>query len=153
VQHCELRPNTSSNFIPSSAEWNTQVVNLPNASNKPSVRVKFEFTNVNGNNIYIDDINVSGVTAVNELTAQQFGFEAYPNPAQGKMNVKMDLEKSAPVQLEVLDMQGRLLQRMDLGNRSGQFVYELDGAAYHGVYLLRITVDGQRFTQRISFIH
>ncbi|MBK9318520.1 MAG: T9SS type A sorting domain-containing protein [Bacteroidetes bacterium] len=120
---------------------------------RPSVRVKFEFTNVNGNNIYIDDINVSGVTAVNELTAQQFGFEAYPNPAQGKMNVKMDLEKSAPVQLEVLDMQGRLLQRMDLGNRSEQFVYELDGAAYHGIYLLRITVDGQRFTQRISFIH
>ncbi len=145
-------PNTSSNFIPSSTEWNTQVVNLPNASNRPSVRVKFEFTNVNGNNLYLDDINVSGVTGSNELVAQQFGFEAYPNPAQGKMNVKMDLEKSAPVQLEVLDMQGRLLQRVDLGNKAGQMVYELDGAAYHGVYLLRMTVDGQKFTQRISFI-
>lgn len=147
-------PNTSGNFIPSASQWATQVVNFSPASisGKPSVRVKFEFTNVNANNIYIDDINVSGVTGSNEIAALQYGFEAFPNPSRNNMNVKLNLEQPATVRLEVLDLSGRMMQDVSLGNKSGELNYELDGTRLDGLYLLRITVDGQQFTRRISFM-
>ncbi len=145
-------PNTNGNFVPSSTQWNTQVVNLPNASNKPSVRVKFEFTNVNGNNIYLDDINVSSATGINEVLARQYEFEAYPNPAHARMKVTLHVEKPSSVQLEILDVNGRLQKYLDLGTRAGDVQQELEGSGMEGVYLLRITVNDQQFTRRIAFI-
>ena len=52
----------TSAFFPSPTEWRTETVNLstPLISTQPTVRLRFEFVHDNGNNIYIDDINING---------------------------------------------------------------------------------------------
>lgn len=148
-------PNTNGNFVPNAGQWTTQTVNFSagSISGKPSLRVKFEFVNVDANNFYLDDINMNGVTGVNEVLAQRYAFEAYPNPSRQNMMVQMQLDATASVQLAVLDLSGRLLQTVNSDRASGKFQYEIDGSALEGTYLLCITVNGQKFTRRVAFIH
>ena len=147
-------PLTGGSFVPSASQWSTHTVNLMTTmfSGKPSVRVKFEFTNDLGNNIYIDDINISGTTGTNEILASRYEFEAFPNPSRDRMQIRLNLDKSSTVRLEIADLAGRQVSERTLLNASGQVNEEIDGAGLSGIYLLRVTVNGERFTQRIAFV-
>ncbi len=148
-------PNQNGNFIPAAAQWTTQTVNFSptNISGKPSVRVKFEFVNVDANNFYLDDINLNGTTGMNELLAQQFQFEAFPNPANDKMRVQLQLDEAATIRLELSDIHDRVVYFNGPEERSGQLHMDIDGAQLEGIYLLRIFVNERQFTRKIAFIH
>lgn len=55
-------PPTSSFFIPAGqSDWNTHVLTIPDPSMmKKGAMLKFEFTSQGGNNLYLDDIRISG---------------------------------------------------------------------------------------------
>ncbi len=53
-------PETSSNFIPDSTQWATYQVNIPSNYLKENFQFQFEFRSNGGNNVYLDDINISG---------------------------------------------------------------------------------------------
>lgn len=146
-------PNTLGSFIPTSSQWASQSLNLSTLliSGKPSVRIKFEFTNVSANNFYIDDINISGITGVNEQLAGQFDFESFPNPARDIMQVRMETYESSTVILELTDLSGRSVRSFSFGQVNGSFQHELDGKGLNGMYLLNVSVNGERFTRRVSF--
>jgi len=146
-------PNTSGNFVPLPSQWATQTVNLSptSISGRPSVRLKFEFTNVDANNFYIDDINISGVTGINEQLAGHFAFEAFPNPATEHMQVRLETYESSAIVLELTDLSGRSVRSLLFSDVNGPFLHELDGKGLNGMYLLHVTVNGERFNRRVSF--
>jgi PKD repeat protein len=147
-------PNTTGAFAPNATQWVTQTVNLVTTlfSGQPSALVKFEFNNDLANNFYIDDINISGATATNEVLAEQFGFNAFPNPAKEKMNVELQLTENSLLRFDILDLSGRLISSEEVKANAGLLRRELNGEELEGVYLLRVTINDQRFTRRISFI-
>jgi PKD repeat protein len=147
-------PNTNGAFAPNSTQWVNQTVNLVTTlfSGQPSALVKFEFTNDLANNFYIDDINISSATSTNEVLAEQFGFNAFPNPSKDNMNIELQLNQSSRLRFDVLDMSGRLIRSEETTAGAGVFRRELDGRELQGMYLLQVTINGQRFTRRISFI-
>jgi PKD repeat protein len=147
-------PNTNGAFAPNSTQWINQTVNLVTTlfSGQPSALVKFEFTNDLANNFYIDDINISSATSTNEVLAEQFGFNAFPNPSKDNMNIELQLNQSSRLRFDVLDMSGRLIRSEETTAGAGVFRRELDGSELQGMYLLQVTINDQRFTRRISFI-
>jgi PKD repeat protein len=147
-------PNTNGAFAPNSTQWVNQTVNLVTTlfSGQPSALVKFEFTNDLANNFYIDDINISSATSTNEVLAEQFGFNAFPNPSKYNMNIELQLNQSSRLRFDVLDMSGRLIRSEETTAGAGVFRRELDGRELQGMYLLQVTINDQRFTRRISFI-
>ena len=147
-------PNTNGAFAPNSTQWVNQTVNLVTTlfSGQPSALVKFEFTNDLANNFYIDDINISSATSTNEVLAEQFGFNAFPNPSKDNMNIELQLNQSSRLRFDVLDMSGRLIRSEETTAGAGVFRRELDGRELQGMYLLQVTINDQRFTRRISFI-
>ena len=54
-------PPTTSNFTPTSAQWRNETINLDQYIGEPSVRIAFRNLPAYGNNLYIDNINISGV--------------------------------------------------------------------------------------------
>ena len=147
-------PNNIGAFVPTSAQWTTQTVNLvaQTFSGQPTVLVKFEFTNDQGNNIYLDDINISGVVGTGEELAALYQFEAFPNPATDQMIIRLQSDQQADVNFDLMDLTGRSVSRQDLGKRTGQITGVIDGKQLSGVYLLRISVNGNSFTRRVVFI-
>lgn len=147
-------PTNNGNFIPTASQWATGTVNLVAniISGKPNVRLKFQFINESGNNIYIDDINISGIVGSQELLALQYDFEAFPNPSSSKVQVKMNLEKAQDVLLELIDVTGRVVSTSSFDSMSGPFQTEISNVGLSGVYFLRVVLADGQFTKRIVFI-
>lgn len=53
-------PNQNSAFTPSAAQWRTETINLNSYIGQGGVTVAFQNRNHNGNNLYVDNINITG---------------------------------------------------------------------------------------------
>lgn len=53
-------PNQNSAFTPSAAQWRTETINLNAYIGQGAVTVAFQNRNHNGNNLYVDNINITG---------------------------------------------------------------------------------------------
>ncbi|MBK7967251.1 MAG: PKD domain-containing protein [Bacteroidetes bacterium] len=147
-------PTNNGNFIPTASQWATGTVNLVAniISGKPNVRLKFQFINESGNNIYIDDINISGIVGSQELLALQYDFEVFPNPSRSNVQVKLNLDRSQQVQMDLMDVTGRTVYSSSNDALSGPFQTEISNDGLSGVYFLRVSVEDGQFTKRIVFI-
>lgn len=79
---------------------------------------------------------------------------AYPNPASGDaVTVRFDAPPGAPVRVELVDTLGRTVAVLADGRAGGPQTLTLDtGALAAGVYVLRLTTDGQTLTRKITVV-
>ena len=92
-------------------------------------------------------------TSIGEPGLALGGFNVYPNPFRGETNVAYTLRGDAEVQLQVLDMTGRLVDQMVNGQQSpGEYIYTFDGSTSSvesGIYMVQLIVDGQLYSKRL----
>jgi PKD repeat protein len=112
--------NTNSNFTPSGSDWKTIVISPSSFSNYlvSDFRFKFKFVNGGGNDLYIDDINLSGSLSIEE-TEKVYDFKVYPNPVVENLLVSFNslINLSNPL-IEVYDATGRIVKSINLKNIS-----------------------------------
>lgn len=75
-----------------------------------------------------------------------FNFSFFPNPAQDVLKVEY-AGSSKPSKIEILDLNGRVLQSQDLAQGEGATEFQISDLS-NGVYLLRIQQDGQVLTTK-----
>jgi PKD repeat protein len=146
-------PNTSSNFVPTAAQWNSsQSSSIASTYHVSDFRFKFEFESNGGNNVYIDDINLNGVpTGLDELVlGTQQGFVIAPNPANDRITVRLAQDRAVMTRLELLDVTGRSIRTvLNSALAPGEHRIELAlGDLGSGVYFLRAERDGAQEVQR-----
>lgn len=133
--------NQNSSFTPSSiSQWEEgQITNLSASYLTSSFRLKFEFTSGLGNNVYIDDINISSALNVDDLNAN-FGLTAYPNPFDSQTTVSFSLDNEKDVELNVYDVIGKQVMNLTKGSLSaGEHNYIMDGSDLGaGVYFVKL---------------
>jgi PKD repeat protein len=148
---------TGNPFIPNnSSQWREETVSIPSSiASKPNVRVKFQFTSGGGNNLYLDDINISSTTSINDQAiADNLGLTVYPNPTVGDATVYFNLLTKARADIRLYDVVGKEITPVFNGSLlSGynQFTISRAQVPAAGVYVLQVLVDGNRFTKRIIF--
>lgn len=98
-------------------EWQyIEVDNITPTFLGPNFRFMFQLTNDNGNNIYIDDINLNMLLVGVEENEEYFSaLDLYPNPARGQTNLEFSTPKSEEVSYSVHDGTGRELLSKNLG--------------------------------------
>jgi PKD repeat protein len=149
--------NTGSPFTPTNTnQWREETVSIPSSiANKPNVRLKFAFTSGGGNNLYLDDINISNPTGNIDLAvADNLGLTVFPNPSAGDITFYFNLLAKAKTDIRLYDVVGKEILPVFTGNlQSGynQFTVNRAQVPSAGVYLLQVMVDGNRFTKRIIF--
>ncbi len=134
---------TTSSFIPNGpGQWGyAEVTNINSTSHVANFRFKFEFESDGGNNLYLDDINInSQPVGMEELTALNANLLVAPNPAGDEAQAQFTLLHSGAVQLEMLDMTGRVVQKVRTANLSvGTQRIELPVRDLNpGIYFLRL---------------
>jgi PKD repeat protein len=136
-----------SSFIPPGvAQWTGRSVLLPSAVYDSNVRFRFEYTtNGSGNNVYIDDINISGFpVGVNDPQATSFELDVFPNPVAQTSTVSLTQRFAGDVTLKVMDQSGRVLLELFSGRlNEGVHNFQLDASALNtnGLYFL-VAEDG-----------
>ena len=146
----------TASFTPNgTSQWRQETVNISGVAynNKPSVRFKFEYTQDTGNNIYIDDINVTGTSTVGIKDVEFLAtVSVYPNPAKGNSNISFSLSEPTLMQIEITDIAGRIVEVVENSKLSaGQYQYSFGRNLSEGVYFVRFQSNENDLTRKVIF--
>jgi hypothetical protein len=134
-------PAQTAVFTPTAAQWRAEQVSLTSYIGQPSVLISFKATSAYGNNAYVDDINLTGVTGINTIESLT-ALELYPNPASSKVTINASFEKMINVVISINDITGRQVMKMECGNiKNLNKVIDVSSLA-KGTYTVGINADG-----------
>jgi len=145
----------SASFIPTAAQWRLENVAINGAAynHQPIVRFKFQYNQNTGNNIYIDDINVTGTSTVGIKDVEFLAtVSVYPNPASDISNIDFSLSESTNMVIEVTDLAGRVVETVEQSKLSaGAHHYTFGADLNAGIYFVRFKADANDFTRKVIF--
>ncbi len=143
---------STTSFVPSAASnWRQETVSLASYSGQPNVLVRFKGTSAYGNNLYVDNVNVSATVGVEENNLVT-GVNVYPNPMANQASVDFNLTSDNAVSMVLINTVGQLVMTENLGNMSaGIHTYQMDASSLsNGLYFLNITVGNNVITKKVA---
>lgn len=139
---------TNDPFVPvDDTVWVTESINLNEFVVWQDIRIAFVFTNGNGNNLFLDDIEFFTQASPPELRFEE-NFTFYPNPAKDFFKVSLNLPEKEEINISLIDMSGKLIFTKDFPNALNQELV-FDTPAFDGFYLLRVTGKSFNISKRI----
>ncbi|MDO9000111.1 MAG: T9SS type A sorting domain-containing protein [Bacteroidota bacterium] len=127
-------------FIPSLAQdWINEKIALT-GFNSPNVLVKFKTTNDNGNNLYIDNINLSVLPlGVTKNSRDDSNISLYPNPANNGTTVKIKSDNASISNVKIINVIGQIIYlKQVVLNPSSNHLYIDTSDFDNGVYFVVI---------------
>jgi len=131
------------------SDWARTFVDLTAVAGNDDVRIAFVVDNANGNNIYIDNLefyssnNPSPLETTNKVTA----FYKKDDPTL--FYLKFNLDEQQDVEVEIVDMMGRLLQTTPLQYILNQTSAVALANISTGIYLVRVHTSTDLFVQKV----
>ena len=144
--------DTSLNFIPTPNQWRQDGASINAAAGQSNVSFKFQFTSQGGNNIFIDDINIGGVTGLNDLTADEIGLTLSPNPALQQTVLNFELFTPAKISYSITDVTGRIVfETTPLKYSDGKQSIIIHKNFNAGIYFIKLKINEQQLLKKIVF--
>lgn len=144
-------------FVPNNPnQWKTASVNIAPYVNNNNVRFMFLWSSGGpyGNDFYLDDIMINNSQAVGLEQENSFHVKlnVFPNPVSSTSQIYFNLLQSSDVQLDLLDITGRLVGNLYNGNlNTGEQTFQIENSYFKasGIYIVRLSVNGVVSTQKI----
>lgn len=142
-------PGDSIGFVPANAgQWRTERVNLTALIGySGTFQLVFRNINNNGNNIFLDNINISPVIVPAKVKQQ--GYMISPNPSEGVVYVQHYLTPTNLKGIAVYNPAGQLVMlKQYSGNALSNIPLDLSNQAA-GIYTIKLVYDTRVITQRV----
>ncbi|MDH5610035.1 MAG: choice-of-anchor J domain-containing protein [Cyclobacteriaceae bacterium] len=135
-------------FIPAADEvWNKVFIDLSEYMKWDDIRVAFIFTNGNGNNLYLDNIEFFNTNDPN-LPHFDSPVTIYPNPATDYFNVSIHLKTRQNANVLLTDISGKIVFQKKMKNLLNQ-TFRIENPALSGVYLFSLIGEKTTYSQRV----
>lgn len=145
----ELSSLTSNvNYIPNVNEWRQETISLSPYSYVRNAMLVFRQTSGNGNNLYIDDINIdTQIIPIGIDEQPQTGIlKLYPNPVTTKVLLDVENAENETVEFFILNKMG---QKMKFSQTRNGRQISLEVAHFpQGIYFLKMIKNGVVWTER-----
>lgn len=140
---------------PTDDEWTRQIsVDLHAYAGESDVRLAFAVTNLSGNNIYVDNIEIFDRAAPEdfsfELPFNVFGYNR-SNPAATQLKIGFNLKDRSDVSCAITDLSGRIVAENLWHNVLNQ-VFPLptnDESYTNGIYFVRVSIGTEVYVTKI----
>ena len=136
----------------SNAQWARDSVSLSAYVGQPSVYLKFESRSGWGNNLYLDNINVSNLTTAGIESIEQSlpVLDVFPNPNAGVFSVNIsNVNKDANVTINVLNAMGQVMSSPLNFKGSANGVHSVNlSLLSNGVYFITIQSDSDKLVTK-----
>ena len=142
-------------YLPNSADftqWQTAIVNLTQF-NKPAVLVKFVTTSDNGNNLYVDNVNLrqSNPTGISKSNFNGVSVNVAPNPANTAANITVNAAHNSSAKVSVINTLGQVVYSSNVSLTAGTNTISLDVKEYAvGVYNVVVESDNASVTRKLT---
>ena len=124
--------------------------------NEDNVRIRFYFKEDEngagfGNRLYLDEINFTTPTGINEVT-KALALQVYPNPSNGASTLAFTLSDASQIKLSVYTVGGlTLYQSGEMTYRSGehQLLLNEKGEWCPGIYFVCLEYNGTKLMKKL----
>jgi PKD repeat protein len=145
----------SGSFGPAStADW--KLISRPLGTSFLSenhLMLKFQFHANGGNNLYIDDINITGSTVgFDEIALSKLNLNIQPNPVSDNSELLFNLEIPAQTKITAYNILGNEVKSIineKLGTGSHSYTISKSDLGNSGVYFVRAEFEGNIFVKKI----
>ncbi|NNK81372.1 MAG: T9SS type A sorting domain-containing protein, partial [Flavobacteriales bacterium] len=142
-----VEPMTEEFFPQSADDWHTlEVDNISGSNLVEGFRFYLYFENDGGNNIFVDNINLSFIsTGLNDPDLLNLDLQLFPNPTSTESALEYYLLGDRRVSYSITDITGRMLENVDLGVLpfGEQRILLEKGSMASGIYTIELLVDGK----------
>ena len=135
--------STTTWFIPTSGQWTKETISLTNLIGQQKVMFGFYDSPNYSNLLYLDNINLTGVTSVPEQQNENT-LQVFPNPVNSSAIIYSEIENCS---LSLTDITGKRVFRQQVS--SFPFTFER-GGLNSGLYLLEI--QSERRSERMKLL-
>lgn len=144
--------NQGSPFTPSGPEqWKDEDVNLANFTDAEHLLIRFQNRSDAGNNIFIDDIRISGPLSVTDADLPM-ELTLSPNPATDMAWLRLTTQTQGNTEITVADVTGRQVARLHSGSLpQGVHAFPVDVASFGstGIYLVTVQTGTAREVRKL----
>lgn len=152
---------TTTAFVPTAGQWilkSHAPALLSVLNNKASVKLRFVFrsdkTVGRSNNIYIDQINLTGTVLTTGLAEVEKSIDLvmYPNPTSSSSTLEFYSTKNQAAKISVHDITGRVLEESTKTSDSDghiSYVINQNGHLASGIYIVTIDVNNKRVSKKL----
>jgi len=140
---------TNAAFTPTSgnaAQWRAESVSLSAYAGQTNLLVAFRATSDYGNNLYIDDVNITSAVGVNENSLEQ-QISLFPIPSNGDVFLNLSVIKDNTVRISINDVTGKTIETYTAA-KSNQHKVVMN-QLQDGTYFIQIDADGQRIIKKV----
>ena len=133
------------------SHWRTENITLT-GFNKPNVIVKIVVTNDHGNNLYLDNINLSafGATGIKKESINGNLLEVFPNPSADFANIRINTNTEGSGKLSIVNQLGQMVYEKSVSTHAGSSVIRVDVKNYTaGVYSVILDTNGKKDIQKL----
>ncbi|MCB9223877.1 MAG: M43 family zinc metalloprotease [Crocinitomicaceae bacterium] len=143
---------TGTSYVPVEGDWvNVDVDNITSSYYVNNLRIKFEFTNDSGNNLYLDHINLysASMADLNEVIADN--LSVYPNPVSDIMTITMDVYDAADYKITLTNTLGQFVDNIYSGElNAGERIINYNSEKLPaGIYYLNVESNGNIITKKL----
>jgi len=145
---------TGVNWTPSLSDenaWRSEEINLV-GMNANNIMVKFVTTSDNGNNLYLDNINLRQKNPLS-IAEKMFApvVSVYPNPSNGETNVRVNVTGAQVATVKLVNILGQVVMTKTITLNGGENVFTINVAGYTaGVYNLVIDNGNGQTVKKIN---
>ncbi|MDG1840913.1 MAG: M43 family zinc metalloprotease [Crocinitomicaceae bacterium] len=159
----QLSPQTSTNpsWAPASTnDWTTvHMVNVTSNYFTSNFRMKFRFESNEGNNFYLDDINLYEgsssndiVVGINSESNEIDQIELYPNPVENNLNIKFSIANTQKIFFKIKDTKGKEIESQEIFAKQGSNLIVLPtDKITSGTYFVELFLEKEKRT--FKFVH
>jgi hypothetical protein len=138
----------------SKSDWSRQFVSLDQLAGKKNIRLALIATNANGNNLYVDNLEVfMGDDANPPVTSADYQLYYSKKETNTDVAITFNLPEKKDVYLQIFTMTGQLVAENTLPQTLNQtYYFDLTGQS-NGLYIFRIRIDDQFTATRVFVSH
>jgi hypothetical protein len=136
VQLATVTPvgDAPSHYTPTSSQWRFEIVALSAFKTCTNAMIKFRNISNNGDDMYIDDINVENYSGIDEIQLHA-ALKVFPNPSSGEIFVLLPGVKS--LQISVHNMLGQTVYATAHSSAGGVYAIDLS-KNQNGIYFIEV---------------
>ncbi|MEO0312312.1 MAG: hypothetical protein RIQ89_1969 [Bacteroidota bacterium] len=137
-------------FTPTAAQWRNEVINLASYAGNPNVFVRFQGTSSFGNNVYVDNVNITVNTGISQPIALG-GFNLYPNPTTEATQVVFNNTKAQDVAVQIYNALGEVVYNNNRSNvPAGETTLDINTSNLAaGVYQVKLSMNTSTISQTL----
>lgn len=141
---------------PAQADWVNDVVDLSSVANVAGVIIQFSAVSGNGNDLYLDNINILNPAAVGIKSVSSINsLSVFPNPTADLLNVRLELTQAADVSFNVTNALGQVVMNgpAETENAGNNALTINTAKLPGGVYFLSLINGTEKTSKMFAVIH